>query len=435
LVCGISILITLASFWHLRINQAHLDRINSLNQGISTCFTRISQTFTALMIKDIRSPYLNRSFMALSDECLNETIKGINPFKKEVGKGYYTLNQLISEVNWFHETVLKIHAPMIANQTVHQSMTPLTDRFGKMENFKVDLMDEIEVAAFKLKKLQRNDEYLIGLGLIFFVLTLGLLSLQDHSRIQVQKKIEENAANLLRSGKQGAGAVVDQLIDNALMSQNLQITAQVFRDYHGDLLETVASKQKSYRKNEKIQITQVEKETAPEAIELGFKTSIKEVLVSIQNSQPRDLIVASDVRDVALNISYEILEQILSSAINQLVPRRVGSKKIIISNQIHSDKSIVNVFLGDSIFTASELNYAQDEIAEKHEGIDINLIILKEIINESGIPWHLENKIDRNGNLVGANIKFTIKRAIREKSKLIAITKGKKRDLARDLMN
>jgi hypothetical protein len=98
--------------------------MNVLNQGVGTCFNRISQTFTAMMIKDIHSPYLNRGFMGLSDECLSETIKGINPFKQNIGKGYETLNKLISDVHWFHESVVRTHSPMVAGQNLDAPLKP-----------------------------------------------------------------------------------------------------------------------------------------------------------------------------------------------------------------------------------------------------------------------------------------------------------------------
>jgi len=435
LVSGLSLLVTLASFWHLRLNQGQIDRLNSLGQGVNTCFNRISQTFTALMIKEIKSPYLNRSFMAVSDECLNETTKAVSPFRNDLGKGYQLLNQLISEVNWFHEIVVKIHAPLVAQQATHPPMTLLTDRFSKMENFKIDLMDELEISMTKLKSVQRNDEYLIALSLILFVLALSLISLQDHHRIQAIKKIEDNAVHLLRSGKHSTGAVVDQFIDNALSTQNLKITAQVFRDYHGQLLENLAVKQKSTVNQSISKIIHEDEPQGEEVYGAQFKTSLKEVLVSVQNNQPQDLIMASEVRDVHLNVAFEVLEQVLSSSLNQLASRRTGSRKILISNQVHSDKSIINFFLGDTIFNATELNFSQGQVDKNSEPIDMNLIILKEMVSESGIQWHLENKLDRNGKIIGANIKLNVKRVPKDKSKLISLTKGKKRDLAKDLMN
>lgn len=432
LLCGLSLFVTLGAFWHHQTNQTQLDRMNMLNQGVGTCFNRISQTFTAMMIKDTRSPYLNRGFMSLSDECLNETIKGINPFKKNVGKGFETLNQLISEVHWFHEMVLKISSPLLANPNAPVVLAPLSDRYGKMENYKMDLVDEVDSASSQIRQIQMNDEYLMGAGLIMFVLALSLLSLQEFNRLQVQRELEREALNFLKAGKTNVGAIVDQLIDKALTTQGLPVTAQIFRDYHGDLLEKMALKTPATQE-EKETPAQQENTEKTEAYN-GFRTSLKEVLVSIQNLQPKDTIHMSDVRDVQLNVNYESFEQVMNSAIHQLAARRSDNKKIMIGNQIHSDKSVINLFLASSTFNISELEFAQTQTQASFDGIDMNLVILKEMVNESGIQWHLENKADRNGNITGMNIRFTVNRAPKEKAKLISVMKGKKKDLTH-LMN
>lgn len=424
---------TLGAFWHHQSNQTQLDRMNILNQGVGTCFNRISQTFTAMMIKDIQSPYLNRGFMGLSDECLNETIKGINPFRKNVGKGYQTLNQLISEVHWFHEKVLKTHSPMLAGQNLNASLTPLSDRYGRMENFKMNLVDEIDATNAQIRDIQMNDEILMGAGLILFVLALSLLSLQEFNRLQLQREIEKEALNFLKAGQANVGAIVDQLVDRALITQGMPVTAQIFRDYHGDLLERFAGKAPMIEAAPSLPEVKEEAPVAEEITYTGYKTSLKEILISIQNTQPKDSIHMTEVRDVQLNVPYEAFEQTINAAINQLATRRQDNKKIMIGNQIHSDKSVVNLFLSGSVFSASELEFADSKNASSD--IDMNLVILKEMVAESGAQWHLENKVDRNGTITGMNIRFTVNRAPKEKSKLVSVMKGKKKDLTRELMN
>lgn len=434
LVCGLSLFMTLGAFWHHQTNQTQLDRMNVLNQGVSTCFNRVSQTFTAIMIRDIKSPYLNRGFMNLSDECLNETIRGINPFKKSVGKGYETLNQLISEVHWFHEKVARVHTPMQTNQNMDASLTPISDRYAKMENYKMDLIDSIDSASSLIRDIQMNDEYMMGASLILFVLSLSLLSLQEFNRSQTQRDLEREALNFLKAGNSNVGAIVDKLVEKALTVQGLPVTAQIFRDYHGEVLEKMAVK--GTAPHEGIRASQNNYEvpvTETDSAYNGFRTSLKEVLVSIQNLQPKDSIHMTEVRDVQLNVNYESFEQVINSAINQLVSRRTDNKKIMIGNQIHSDKSVINLFLAGSTFNVSELEFSHGNQGMA-EGIDMNLVILKEMVNECGIQWHLENKADRNGNITGMNIRFAVNRAPKEKSKLISVMKGKKKDLTH-LMN
>jgi hypothetical protein len=315
----------------------------------------------------------------------------------------------------------------------HQPLSPISDRFGTMETYKMDLVDEIDSASHKLRSIQMNDEYLMGAGLIIFVLALTLLSLQEFNRLQLQRELEREALNFLKAGKSNMGSMVDQLVDRALVRNGMPVTAQIFRDYHGEVLERMSSRAPT---NEETLDTQEVKEAVPgEQAYTGHRTSFKEILVSIQNLQPKDSIHMSEVRDVQMNVDYENFEQVINSAINQLAARRSDHKKIMIGNQIHSDKTIINLFLAGSTFNVSELEFAHGAMALAADGIDMNLVILKEMINESGVQWHLENKADRNGNILGMNIRFTVLRAPKEKSKLVSLMKGKKKDLTKELMN
>jgi hypothetical protein len=436
LICGLSLMMTLGAFWHHQSNQMQLDRMNVLNQGVGTCFNRLSQTFTAMMIKDIQSPYLNRDFMALSDECLNETIKGINPFKKNVEKGYETLNQLISEVHWFHEKVLKIHGPLMTNPKAIVPFASLQERFGKMESFKLDLVDQIDSASVQLRQIQINDEYLMGAGLVLFIIALTILSLQDFNRGQIQREIEKEAMNFLKSGANNLGGMVDKLVERSLLLQGLTVTNQIYRDYHSNIQDQRVKNTTPFKSIHHAAQVHTHEDIGEEEIPVQeFKTSLKEVLVSIHNVQPKDSIHMNDVRDVLMNVPFESFEQVMNSAINQLAPRRPNNKKIMVSNQIHSDKVVLNLFLAGSTFTATELDYAQGNKAVAADSIDMNFVILKEMVSESGAQWHLENKIDRNGVITGMNIRFTVDRATKDKGRLVSVTKGKKKDLAKELMN
>jgi hypothetical protein len=440
MTCGLGMLLTIGAFWHHQVNQAQLDRLNVLNQGIGTCFNRISQTFTALMIRDLKSPYLNRGFMSLSDECLNETIKGINPFRQNVGKGYETLNKLISDVHWFHEKVSRVHTPLMNNKNSDQApMNPISESFGNMENLKVNLVDEIDLANARLREVLFNDEVLMGAGLLIFVFCITLLALKEFERLQVRKEIEGKAINLLKSGTSNVSAFVDQLIEKSLVSHELNITAQVFRDYHEGVMERMTKRAPAVLEKEtRIEVTSIETQADNEnLINKASRTSFKEVLVSLQNINPKDAIHAAEIRDVHLAVNFESFEQLMNAAINKLSTKRVDSKKIMISNQVHTDKVVINLFLAGTAFNASELEFHQNQQGISADVVDMNMILMREMAIETNTNWAIENKTDRSGNISGMLIRFSVPRAIKEnRSKnLISVMKGKKRDLARELMN
>ncbi len=445
LFCSLGLVSTLGAFWHHQTNQNQLNQMNVLNQGIGTCFNRISQTFTAIMIKDVQSPYLDRGFMSLSDECLNETIKGINPFKQNVGKGYQTLNKLISEVHWFHESISRLHSPMLAKKELNPSLNPVSAKFSQMENLKVNLVDEVEMTNSLLREVQRNDEVLMGFGLIIFVMGVTLLGLKEFNNIQLRREIENQALNLLKAGQTNVGALIDQLVVRGLNSQGLVVSGQVFKDYHAEILERMAMNDKVYHETitapEMIPSAPMVVETpkAPAAnVYEGPRTSFKEVLVNLQNIMNDDLIQLSDIRDVDLAVENESFEQMMNAAINKLSTVRHNQKKILISNQIHADKSVITLFLGAHTFTATELDFAHGQQNASGDGIDMNMLILKEMALETGTQWFFENKTDRSGAITGMLIRLTVTRVPKDakaNKNLVSVMKGKKKDLALELMN
>jgi hypothetical protein len=430
IVATLGLFMTLGGFWHHQMNQGQFNRLQVLESGLGTCFSRVSQTFTAMMIKDVHSPYLHQGFMGLSNECLKETVKGINPFKKNVGKGYQTLNQMISETHWFHEKVNKINAPLAAGKQNTPEYSNLTQRFSKIEEFKMNLVDEIETVTEKLKALQKNDEYLMGAGLLLFVLALSILSLQEFNRIQNQKEIEAESMNYLKAGNAQVSAIVDSLIQRALEAQNMPVTAQIFRDYHERLLENKNPVVVDENVTEAIMAEEVL------ASQEGPVVSLKEALVTLQNIHAENVQI-NDVRDVDLSMELDSIEEIMNASVNMFLGARLNQKKIMVTNQIHSDRTILSFFLEGASFEPAEIAFAKEAIAAS-EGIDLNLVILRELVQMNGLSWHLENKTNRKGRLTGMNIRLILPRSAKSaktSKNLVSIFKGKKRDLAREMLN
>ncbi len=440
-LAALGLLMSLGAFWHHSSNLTQLNKLGLLTQGVTTCWGRVSQTFTAIMIKDVQSAYLNRGFMGLSDECLSETVKETDSVKRDLGKGFENLNSLISEVNWFHEMVLKIHSPMLSGKGEATSLAPLMERFSKMENYKISFLDDVDSSMAKIRQVVRSDEVLLGSGFILLILSLSVLALKEFDRTQSKKTIENEALNLLSSGQGNVGAMVDTLIDKALVNQEFKITAQIFKDYHGDLLELLSHRQHSHKNSNHQESLPKENQLVEKKLDQDQVTtyaprvSLKEIMVSVQNIHSSEVLQMSDVRDVQIEIEYEACEQIVSTVLNKLLEKRVNTKKVMMNNQVHSDRTILNFFLAGNTFNASELEFIDSEKTAVTDSQDMNLVILKELAQETETGLFFENKMDKNGKILGMNVRLVLKRSQREKSKLISVIKGKKKDLTRELMN
>lgn len=430
---GLSLAMILGSFWHYQTNQKQLNRLGTMNQGLTTCFNRISQTFTAMMISDLQSPYIKTEFTALSEECLNETAKSTASLKASMGKAYENLNQLNSETHWFHEKIGRVKNA----SDVAATLAPISDRYGRMENYKQTLSDEIDSTSHLIRKVQSNNEVLMGIGLIMFVIALSALSLQEYQRYEGKRAIEREALNYLTGTQGNVGAIVDRLVENALMNQGMPVTAQVFRDYHGDLMERQATRISSDETKEEVTVQAQEEETieAPAPVEATLeKASLKEALVTLQNLHTKENLHIAELRDVQLLANAEGVEHMLNAAANALLSHRTDDKKIMVGTQVHSDRVILNFFMAGNVFSATELEYAANpEVIA--ENLDMNLQILKEMVQLANAQWHIENKVDRHGKITGMNIRLIMDRAMKESrpKNLVSVMRGKKKDLAKSI--
>jgi hypothetical protein len=343
---GLSLAMILGSFWNYQSNQNQLSKLSVVNQGLSTCFGRVSQTFTAMMISDLQSPYVKSDFMNLTNECLTETSRGAKALKSSMGKGYENLNQIISETHWFHEKIGRVKN----EKDVAASIAPVSDRYSRMENYKQTLSDEIDNTTLMIRKVQENNEILMGMGLIMFVIALSMLSLQEYQRLETRKEIEREALNYVTRGQGNVGAIVDRLVENALMSQGMPVTAQIFRDYHGEMMERQATR---FSSDETIEEVQPESEVfaSPAAVEtqiedLRERTSLKESLVTLQNLHTKDNLHIAELRGVQLLANSEGIYQMLNAAVNDLLSHRTDDKKIMVGTHINSDRVILIFFCG-----------------------------------------------------------------------------------------
>lgn len=393
------------------------------------------------MIKDWNSSYLQRGFMTLSDECLSEAIKGMRPFKAKMSKGHKTLQQLISEVHWFHEATTKSVAPAMAGINKPFDAAGLITRFKKMEENKVALVDEIDISTAELRRVMTNDQIAIAMGVLGVFLALAGLMVQEDQENRARNQIELRSKGLLSGTKLENSSVIDQLIDEALMNSSMEHTAQLFRDYHGEMLEKQTAK--FAESDERVAVLEEAKMT--KAIEQfdeemnnivdeeNISSSFKNVLVTLHNIHGKGTINASEIREVRLAIEDEALEQVMNAAITKLIEHKYGNKRIQISNQVHSDRCIVNFFLKDATFNVNELEFSSGKTTGSD---DLNLILLKEICADSKVQWAVENKLSRSGTIEGMNIRLVIPRTTKNNNKnLVSVVRGKKRDIKSGLSN
>src|SRR5690606_29699109 len=97
-----------------------LQRLSVLEEGMGTCFQRVAQTFTARMIGEERSVYLDKGFTNASEECFGEAVSWATDATASTGatKVAALTNKLANEVSFFHAKVHGNDAQFAKNNDV-----------------------------------------------------------------------------------------------------------------------------------------------------------------------------------------------------------------------------------------------------------------------------------------------------------------------------
>ena len=100
-----------------------LQKLAVLEEGLGTCFQRVAQSFTARMIGEERSVYLDKGFTGASEECFGEAASWSVQATQMAGatKVAALVNKLANEVSFFHAKIHGSDASFAKNNEVVQS--------------------------------------------------------------------------------------------------------------------------------------------------------------------------------------------------------------------------------------------------------------------------------------------------------------------------
>lgn len=425
LFCGFSMALTIVGFWEYQSNVSMSEKLAKVQTGVSTCYTRVNQTFTAAMIKDFNGPYLKRDFMALTDECLKEGSKAAGVDMSSLPKAGQYFNELVSEVHWFHEKVVKVVGAQAGG--VEIPMNAINEKYMKIEELKLDLTDQLDSLYGQYREARLRDELLVSAAFFMFMGSLFIFGMKELNMLRHRREVEHKALALLNTGSGRAAAMVDQLVLKALNGQGMPIAAQVFNDYHTTVLEKMSFQPLTPLKAKLAEAPEVllEKESTP------LMTPVEETkdhLVDIRKlltNQALRLKASMEVQDGDVSVDSEVLAQVIQAFGQRLV---FGDLKL--KGTRVNDKYEVKLEATNLCFNVHELNYIENTNSSL-EGVDVNVIIAMDIIRDNDLEAKVLNRLGADGGTIGAEVIITM--SANSSRSLVNIVRGKKRDLQQKL--
>jgi hypothetical protein len=468
LLAGIFTMATIAAAIWAMGHQERSSNVQTLNDGLNTCFSRVGQSFTAKMIGDKNSEYLRSSFFSSTEDCFGEVISftRINLASardKQVG---LSLNQLSSEVHLFHELL----RPAVGFGQKDNNLVP--ERYAKLEQQKFQVDDALGVTKIRINKYMARLRKVVGAG-AFIVGTLSLLLLiKARNKGKRRRELELIAREQIGDGQFGDVGLIQRTIVQALelmetnylvrlaetffYSQPRPVSASVSNDFiekqyvtfsapsddkNDEQIEMIWDKfnhqeaakiestNSNATKNEKRNENSNQKKNLP-LVEEVVLTSVSDTLAKAIDFYSAKLfstgvLVNLDTDEVQTNIDQDFLEQIVFEAFSEVMD---GIK-------VESSHSL-NITLKkiDNVAHFSIMRCSSDWIPDNTESNHCRII--RELLADCGGELVIDDAKDSDGQLIGRSYRILFplnanqKNAqLQNKKRLSSLKRGKKRDL------
>ena len=391
--------------------QVSLYKINS---GLGICQQRISQTFTALIIKDLGSQYLQNDFKQMTGECLTEVSSMLLAIAPEVSLNNLT-NNLKSDLHWFHQKVDRV-MEMVQKDNIDLSESNINGKFSELEALGSNLEDAILAKSHSLESTSVLIQIMGALSFILLFLCAGAFLLQRRS-LSIQKeqgpildsdsvhptleKESQEEVQLLKTH-------IQTLEEEKIRLAEIVIELQTERDvpiedrYIIDNLEELLSPEMALSNTNK-------KEMA------NFNSAINTVLDRVQARGFNEgiLLQMDHADEFSVYSEQGAIEQLLFSLLSYSMDclKNVGeSKKIKFTSKPLGGIAYCKVAICQYQFTEAERAYLSGTTHET-EKMPINLILLRELVDDTGVKLGIKNKLNGQKGTCEAEVEIVFERA------------------------
>jgi hypothetical protein len=459
-----------------------LKNASLLTEGVGTCFTRVQQSYTAKIVGDSSSEYLRTSFFTDTEDCFGEVLgisKSTNIFAGYKA-GLVSLNGLVSEVHWFHES-LKGGVGFNSGDDTRK----VAEKYGKLESARFS----VEGALGSLRaSAVTNFTYFKIFTITSIVAFAGLATIIVMKRRRVQEEfeqIENRARKILEEGRFSDLREVGQLIESYCARLDLGYGQRVMKGLidigEGRAIELkpaepearIESKHASTLISFQVNESPMDDKAIDKIWEESVVTDADQIRSNLNFVPESQLLTDSTDNDTDNTIKDNLVDGILARVIDQLTPRFFKDGLMV---ELDSDDKLTtdqNPDLIEQIFLemfslalhreagqgngASSLSIRSYRENEKNffllvgPGIGLenlsNLKIINQLVKEIGGQFHFRPLTSSNGTEIGCQLQLVyetnnaiienktqdIRGVETDKRRLTSVKKGKKKDLAQIL--
>ena len=441
-ICAISLL-SLVSITLLNNNISNsFTKLHNTNNGIGICFQRVTQTFTALMIKDLGSNYLTDSFKSTTGDCFSDVSKSIGSLFASSTKSQKIINNLNSDLHWFNTKVEKIKKLNEA-ESMDLSNSNIIKKYEELESLKLNA--EKIISSEITKQTDLKSMGLIGILLAQFALTFSLISLFLRQRlVNKESGYFENKAEMLLKSKFDDKSATEFLVSitdhfnmpktkeyligfqESIVTENHRVNDNLIK------LNTIGNIQDTEKSEELKADSSVHEDIT------NFNSSLNNVLDKMQEKAFKHGIIL----DTDLGESFDIfskseaLDQVLYNALQYSMDSCLGhnhGRKVVVRSRPLGGVAYCKIKIQGHSFTENEISIINGKSVDDQNTVNVNLVLLKELMDDANASIAVKNLQNNSKNSIEGEIEIILERAENSKTETsspkVNIVKGSKSEI------
>lgn len=424
---GLTATLGVLSFSYLNFSTSKSQvGLHKVHSGVGICFQRVSQSFTALMIKDLSSNFLTSDFMGMTGECLNEVSKQLAQLG--ASKNMQSLaNNLKSDLHWFDLKAQKIQK-LVGESNIDLGQSNIIDKFYALDTLKTELEDKIITEANEKASLKNLSFMGVGFALFSLLFCGGIFFVKrkiSDTQLEEQLEIFKNRQDKQQYIKD---ETILTFIDNFLPTKMGEIIKGYIETQNNEIKELQLSllNQNSIGE-ERYEIsldvleegagTQLQSSDSQLA-RSSFNSAMNTVLDKLQDK----VFNYGVFLDTDLNENFDVfseqesLEQLLYTLLNfsfEKIGEVDGMRKIKLRSKPLGGIAYCKVSLMDYSFTSEEMEILKGE-SEPSSETAVNLILLKELLKDQNVSLSVKNRNIKEKEEIQADIEIIFDRCAEE---------------------
>ncbi len=303
-------------------NSSILQELMQFSNALEICSARVGQSYTASMLADNNSIYMDSNFTGATEECFADIV-GLTEESKTLGQsGLKKINALASSTHWFHESLRSSGSAFSAKE---QDVTgKVQSKYGDFETSRDSFGEVIALRSDKVNERISD----LSLSLIFLMSVIfiaGFIEVMTRRAYgRARKEIEEEALSELLSDDHTTANKVEGIISGALKLNQMAHCEK--------LLST-------YRQNVFVSKEEGKEHKTPVGVAMGSQEEIDQVANQVWNESESSSF-AEDIEKLKAVSRYSPDEEVLQSEIEATMSKiiehtstRIASEGIVLETQ------------------------------------------------------------------------------------------------------